>query len=121
MKNETEKAEAASLGAFLAGGSKNPTVNAALPAVYDELRELAVELSPPGTPGSHAPTDRARPRILSAPAQSADGRLGNRLQFLSIAARMMRRILADYAVARAAQKRGSGEAKLQLDAGARFL
>ena len=39
----------------------------------------------------------------------------NRLEFLSIAARMMRRILADYAIARSAQKRGSGEAKLQLD------
>jgi RNA polymerase sigma factor (TIGR02999 family) len=37
------------------------------------------------------------------------------LQFLSIAARMMRRILADYADARKAGKRGGDAPKLQLD------
>jgi RNA polymerase sigma factor (TIGR02999 family) len=45
---------------------------------------------------------------------------GNRLQFLSIAARMMRRILADHAKARGAGKRGGGEPKLQLEAALEF-
>jgi RNA polymerase sigma factor (TIGR02999 family) len=44
----------------------------------------------------------------------------NRLQFLSIAARMMRRILSDHATARRADKRGGGEAKLQLDEALEF-
>ncbi len=45
---------------------------------------------------------------------------GNRLQFLSIAARMMRRILADHADAKKAQKRGGDAVTLQLDAALDF-
>jgi RNA polymerase sigma factor (TIGR02999 family) len=45
---------------------------------------------------------------------------GDRLQFLSIAARMMRRILANHAIARKREKRGSGETLLELDAAIEF-
>jgi hypothetical protein len=44
----------------------------------------------------------------------------NRLEFLSIAARMMRRILSDHATARRAEKRGGGAPKLALDAALEF-
>jgi RNA polymerase sigma-70 factor, ECF subfamily len=45
---------------------------------------------------------------------------GNRLHFLSIAARMMRRILANHATARKRNKRDSGEPLLELDAAIDF-
>ena len=115
MKTETEKAGAASLDAFLAGGSKNPTVNAALPAVYDELRQLASSyLRRERSDHTLQPTALVHESYLRLLNQRTVD-WSNRLEFLSIAARMMRRILADYAIARSAQKRGSGEAKLQLD------
>jgi RNA polymerase sigma factor (TIGR02999 family) len=44
----------------------------------------------------------------------------NRLQFLSIASRMMRRILSDHADTRSANKRGNGAPKLQLEAALDF-
>jgi RNA polymerase sigma factor (TIGR02999 family) len=115
VKTETEKAGAASLDAFLAGRSKNPTVNAALPAVYDELRQLASGyLRRERSDHTLQPTALVHESYLRLLNQrSVDW--SNRLEFLSIAARMMRRILADYAIARSAQKRGSGEPKLQLD------
>jgi RNA polymerase sigma factor (TIGR02999 family) len=110
-----EKAEAPSLDAFLAGGSKNPTVNAALPAVYDELRQLASNyLRRERSDHTLQPTALVHESYLRLLNQRTVD-WSNRLEFLSIAARMMRRILADYGIARSAQKRGSSEAKLQLD------
>jgi len=115
VKTGAKKTDAANLDAFLAGGSKSPTVNAALPAVYDELRELASNyLRRERSDHTLQPTALVHEsylRLLNQ--QTVDW--SNRLEFLSIAARMMRRILADYAIARSARKRGSGEAKLQLD------
>jgi RNA polymerase sigma factor (TIGR02999 family) len=115
VKTQTEKADAANLDAFLAGESKNPTVNAALPAVYAELRQLASSyLRRERSDHTLQPTALVHESYLRLLNQRTVD-WSNRLQFLSIAARMMRRILADYAIARLSQKRGSGEAKLQLD------
>jgi len=91
-------------------------MNAALPAVYDELRQLAGNYlrreRPDHTLQPTALVHESYLRLLNQ--RTVDW--SNRLEFLSIAARMMRRILSDHAVTRAAQKRGGGAPKVQLDA-----
>src|SRR4051794_20170779 len=104
------------LDGFLAGRSPDPAVNAALPAVYDELRQLAASyLRRERTDHTLQPTALVHESYLRLLNQkSVDW--SNRLEFLSIAARMMRRILTDHAVSRKAEKRGGGAPKVQLDA-----
>jgi RNA polymerase sigma-70 factor (ECF subfamily) len=110
----------AALDGFLAGGSKNPTVNAALPAVYDELRELAASyLRRERSDHTLQPTALVHESYLRLLNQKTVD-WSNRLEFLSIAARMMRRILSDHAIARKTEKRGGGAAKVQLDAALDF-
>lgn len=107
------------LGAFLFG-STSPTVNAALPAVYDELRHLAANyLRRERADHTLQPTALVHESYLRLLNQKRVD-WSNRLEFLSIAARMMRRILADHAVARKAEKRGGGAPKVQLDAALDF-
>ena len=127
MKTENENRLAgtgnsalAALDGFLAGGSKNPTVNAALPAVYDELRQMAANyLRRERTDHTLQPTALVHESYLRLLNQKTVD-WSNRLEFLSIAARMMRRILADHAIARKAEKRGGGAPKVQLDAALDF-
>lgn len=96
--------------------AQDPTqLESELPALYNELRDLAA-----GYLRNERPDHTLQPTALVhesylrlAGQHSVDW--GNRLQFLSIAARMMRRILANYAAARKAEKRGSGEPLLALD------
>ena len=110
----------ASLDDLLSGGSTNPTVCAALPAVYDELRQLAASYlrreRSDHTLQATALVHESYLRLLNQ--KTVDW--NNRLEFLSIAARMMRRILADHATARKAEKRGAGAPKVQLDAALDF-
>ena len=110
----------ADLDGFLAGRSRDPAVNAALPAVYDELRQLASNyLRRERSDHTLQPTALVHESYLRLLNQkSVDW--SNRLEFLSIAARMMRRILTDHAVARKAEKRGGGAPKVQLDAALDF-
>lgn len=109
---------------FLAGlVSPGPGVgemNAALPALYDELREMAASYLR-GERSDHTlqPTALVHESYLRLRNQRTVD-WGNRLQFLSIAARMMRRILSDHATARHAEKRGGGAPKLQLDEALEF-
>jgi RNA polymerase sigma factor (TIGR02999 family) len=106
----------AALDNFLAGRSRNPAVNAALPAVYDELRELAKNyLRRERSDHTLQPTALVHESYLRLLNQKTVD-WSNRLEFLSLAARMMRRILADHAIARKTEKRGGGAPKLQLDA-----
>jgi RNA polymerase sigma-70 factor, ECF subfamily len=113
-----------SLSAFLDGlrapAPADAGVNTALPAVYDELRQLASSYlrreRPDHTLQPTALVHESYLRLLNQ--KTVDW--SNRLEFLSIAARMMRRILADHAIARKAEKRGSGAPKLQLDAALDF-
>jgi RNA polymerase sigma-70 factor (ECF subfamily) len=95
-------------------------MNAALPAVYDELRRVASNyLRRERADHTLQPTALVHESYLRLVNQrSVDWT--NRLQFLSIAARMMRRILLDHAQARSAEKRGGGEPKLELDAALEF-
>src|SRR4051794_6978871 len=88
---------------------------AALPGLYEELRSMAAGYLRNERPGhTLQPTALVHEsylRLLNQ--QTVDW--NNRLQFLSIAARMMRRILADHAAARKTGKRGGDAPKLQLD------
>ena len=95
-------------------------MSVALPALYDELREIA---------GGYLRRERAdhtlQPTALVHESylrlvEQRTVRWEDRLQFLSIAARMMRRILADHALARKTAKRGGGAPKVELDAALEF-
>jgi RNA polymerase sigma-70 factor, ECF subfamily len=95
-------------------------MNAALPAVYDELRELASNyLRRERSDHTLQPTALVHESYLRLLNQKTVD-WSNRLEFLSIATRMMRRILSDYAIARKAEKRGGGAPKVQLDAALDF-
>ena len=106
--------------AFFSDGALDLAMAAALPKLYDELRTLAAGYlrreRPDHTLQPTALVHESYLRLLNQ--RTVDW--SDRLQFLSIAARMMRRILSDHATARAAEKRGGGAAKLQLDAALDF-
>jgi RNA polymerase sigma factor (TIGR02999 family) len=95
-------------------------LSSALPAVYEELRDLAASYlrgeRPHHTLQATALVHESYLRLANQRTVDWD----NRLQFLSIAGRMMRRILSDYADARSAQKRGADAPKLELDAALEF-
>ena len=91
-------------------------VNGALPALYNDLRDLAAGyLRYERSNHTLQPTALVHESYLRLLDQRTVD-WSDRLQFLSIAARMMRRILANYAVAHRAEKRGAGQPKLELDA-----
>ena len=97
-----------------------PAMAAALPAVYDELRQLAARyLRHERADHTLQPTALVHESYLRLLNQRTVD-WSNRLEFLSIAARMMRRILSDHATARRANKRGGGAAKVELDAALEF-
>jgi len=105
---------------LLPAGVDTAALNAALPGIYNELRELAAGyLRRERQDHTLQPTALVHESYLRLVKQHAVD-WGNRLQFLSIAARMMRRILSNYAAARDASKRGSGEPRLELDAALNF-
>lgn len=95
-------------------------MNAALPALYTELREMAAGyLRRERSDHTLQPTALVHESYLRLRNQRTVD-WSNRLQFLSIAARMMRRILSDHATARTAEKRGGDATKLQLDSALEF-
>ena len=107
--------------ADLLPGATSGGMNAALPALYNELREMAAGYlrreRPDHTLQATALVHESYLRLVNQ--RTVDW--GNRLQFLSIAARMMRRILSDHATARTAEKRGGVDTtKLELDSALEF-
>jgi RNA polymerase sigma factor (TIGR02999 family) len=91
-------------------------IDAALPALYDELRAIAGGYLRHERPDhTLQPTALVHESYLRLRGQRSVN-WNDRLQFLSIAARMMRRILTNYAAARNAEKRGAGMPKIELDA-----
>jgi RNA polymerase sigma factor (TIGR02999 family) len=104
------------LGGALPDAANTEGLNAALPALYDELRDIAASYlrheRPDHTLQPTALVHESYLRLLSQ--RTVDW--SNRLHFLSVAARMMRRILSNYASARKANKRDKGGAPLELDA-----
>ena len=110
---ECEREELTTMAAGLY--QSNETMNHALPALYDELRALAAGYLRRERPDhTLQPTALVHESYLRLRAQRTVD-WNNRLQFLSIAARMMRRILANYASARATAKRGSNAPKMEID------
>lgn len=92
-----------------------PAFKAALPQLYDELRSMASGYLRRERAGhTLQPTALVHESYLRMLNQRTVD-WNDRLEFLSIAARMMRRILADHAAARKAGKRGGDAPKLQLD------
>jgi RNA polymerase sigma factor (TIGR02999 family) len=98
---------------WFAQGDARLTEN--LPLLYDELRAIAGGCLREERPGhTLQPTALVHEAYLRLREQrNVDW--GNRSQFLAIAARMMRRILVDHALARKTAKRGGGSTKLSLD------
>lgn len=120
MNAPTDDAITAEIADFIAGlptdDPKTTGLNTALPALYDELRQMASSyLRKERSDHTLQPTALVHESYLRLIDQHAvDWK--NRLHVLSIAARMMRRILSNYATARATNKRGQAEPKLELDA-----
>lgn len=85
-----------------------------MPLVYDELRRLAERHMraerPDHTLQATALVHEAYVRLIGIEADWQD-----RAHFLSLAARLMRRVLVDHAKAAHRQKRGGGAKKLSLD------
>lgn len=104
----------------LLSSAQSGELNAALPAIYNELREMASSYLRQERPNhTLQPTALVHESYLRLVDQRAVD-WNNRLQVLSIAARMMRRILSSHARARGRAKRGKGEPKLELDAALDF-
>jgi RNA polymerase sigma factor (TIGR02999 family) len=83
--------------------------------VYDELRRLAASALRRERPDHTLQPTALVHEVYLRLAGEPQGRWENRGHFLAVAARAMRRILVDHARAHAAQKRGSGAARLSLD------
>ncbi len=96
------------------GAGERDALNRLMPRVYRELRFLAHRAlcreRGNHTLGTTALVHEAYLRL--ADQRHVDWR--NRAQFFAIAARMMRRILVDYARGRVAAKRGAGQIKAPL-------
>lgn len=86
-----------------------------VPLIYDELRRVArKQFAMERSDHTLQPTALAHEAYLRLTGQERI-QWKNRAQFLGVAARLMRRILVDYARAHAAVKRGSGSEPLSLD------
>lgn len=95
--------------------SEAETLRGAVPAVYDELRQLAANyLRRERSDHTLQPTALVHEAYLRLIDQKKID-WANRAQFMAIAARMMRRILVNHAVARKTAKRGSGVRSVTLD------
>jgi RNA polymerase sigma-70 factor, ECF subfamily len=96
--------------------SEVATLTAMIPGAYEELRRLAAGcLRDERSDHTLQPTALVHEVYLRLREQSSS-HWQNRAHFLGIAARMMRRILINHAVARSAEKRGGADAvRLQFD------
>lgn len=89
------------------GKADRPALDAAMPALYQELRRIAREyLSHERKDHTLQPTALVHEAYLRLVQQHKID-WSSRAQVLGVAARMMRRILVNYAVARNAEKRGT--------------
>jgi len=93
-----------------------PDMNSLLPALYDELREIAAAHLRRERPGH---TLQATALVHEAYRKLADGPASqwpSRAAFRAAAVQAIRRILVDHARARARQKRGGQSHQIELDA-----
>jgi len=92
----------------------NKALDQLMPIVYDELRRLAARCLRKERPGH---TLRATALVNEAYLQLLNADIGwqDRAHFYAVAARVVRRILVEYARQHGAQKRGNGEIPIPLD------
>ncbi|MBI2213250.1 MAG: sigma-70 family RNA polymerase sigma factor [Acidobacteria bacterium] len=89
-----------------------------VPLIYDELRRVATRhLGRERAGHTLQPTALVHEAFLRL-AGVSNIEWQNRAQFIGVAAEMMRRILVDYARARATEKRGGGATMVELDSDA---
>lgn len=106
--NNGEASQVTRLLEELTGGDRS-VVDAIIPLVYDELRQMAsLRLRNDQLKDSISPTVLVHDAYLKLIGQERIG-WQNRAHFLAIASTTMRRILVDYARLRNAQKRGGGK------------
>lgn len=93
------------------------------PIVYDELHSIASALFKNEFRAAHTlqPTALVHEAYLRLVGDSAGITWQNRAHFFGIAARSMRQILVNHAVARNADKRGGGQTVLALDDAVGYL
>jgi len=85
-----------------------------MPEIYEELRRLARKAMSREGSGSTLQTTALVHEAYLRLANVKNLEVGNRPQFFSLAARMMRRILVDHARARRSAKRGGGARRVTL-------
>jgi len=95
-------------------GGNHEALDQLMPVVYNELRRLAGRCLQSERPGH---TLRATALVHEAYLRLMDADIGwqDRAHFYAVAARVVRRILVEYARTRGRQKRGSGEQPIPLD------
>jgi RNA polymerase sigma factor (TIGR02999 family) len=95
-------------------GGDQRALDQLMPVVYDELRRLAKRCLYAERPGH---TLRATELVHEAYMRLMDADVGwqGRAHFYAVAARVLRRILVEYARSHNRQKRGGGEAPITLD------
>jgi len=95
-------------------GGDDRALDALMPVVYDELRRLASRCLYAERPGH---TLRATELVHEAYMRLVGADIGwqDRAHFYAVAARVLRRILVEYARSRNRQKRGAGEEPIPLD------
>jgi RNA polymerase sigma factor (TIGR02999 family) len=86
-----------------------------MPAVYDELRRIANRHLRRRQPGHTLQTTALVHEAYMKLAGAQDLNLENRVHFFNMAARIMRCILVNHAVANKTEKRGGDNIKLSLD------
>ena len=95
-------------------GGDSRALDQLMPLIYNELRHLAGRCFYAERPGH---TLRATALVHEAYLRLVDADIAwqDRAHFYAIAARVMRRVLVEYARAHARQKRGSGDVPVPLD------
>ncbi len=95
-------------------GGNHEALDQLMPIVYNELRRLSARCLQSERPGH---TLRATALVHEAYLQLMDADIGwqDRAHFYAVAARVVRRILVQYARTHGRQKRGGGEESIPLD------
>jgi RNA polymerase sigma factor (TIGR02999 family) len=97
------------------GNGDRKALEAILPLVYEELRQLARYHLHQQRPNHTLQSTALVHEVYLRLAAQKSIRMENRAHFLGIAAQLMRWILVDYERSRRAAKRGSGATRLTLD------
>lgn len=108
-RSEDEDQEIAAALAALGAGAPD-AMDRLVPLVYGELRRMAHRQLAAERDGHTLSTTAVVHEAYLRLADQHDGAFGDRAQFFAIAARVMRRVLTDYARRHRAGRRGGGDA-----------